>query len=688
MRRFVGIVVAVVTLNLGAPALGQANGGWLGTKVVTKSQTPLKVGDRVVDDDTMHRVYTVEHVSGPWLWVGSRGVSGWVKADQVVPVDQATDYFTGVLRVHPEQASAYVSRAMIRIDNGEHDLAIGDLSEAIRLDPNFARAYNARGRAWALKAEYDKSIADHTEAIRLDPKLARAYNNRGLIWDIKKQYDMAIADLTEAIRLDPKLAVAYNNRGIAWRDKKDHDKAIADCTEAIRLDPKDDWAYVNRGLAWEAKKEHDKAIADYTEAIRLEPKEARTYFNRGNAWDAKKLYDKAIADYTEAIRLDPKDSGAHFNRGLAWGVKQEYDKAIADYTEAIRLDPKDATAYANRGDIWFAKREYDKAIADCTEAIRLDPKHDTAFVIQGNAWYGKKEYDKAIADYTEAIRLDPDFAIAYSDRARTWGAKQEHSKAIADATRACELTGWKNDYSLSTLADTYNRAGNFDAAVRYQEKAVGLYEDEKERQEGRARLAFYRSKAGSVVAPVPAGTGGQVPDAQVNLGALIAFLLVWLAALVITLGALFLDLRSRGARKRLDKQATGVSDPENDPIPEPKSPKEPEPKPVTAAPSPAKATATDVEKVVNVTVMQDTTVENPVDGKRFNPMGLTGFILGLCSMVLYAIGIVPILAIVFSGIGMGTFKPDAQKYPWMAYVGLGLGILYTIMNLSAYGHLR
>ena len=89
-----------------------------------------------------------------------------------------------------------------------------------------------------------------------------------------------------------------------------------------------------------------------------------------------------------------------------------------------------------------------------------------------------------------------------------------------------------------------------------------------------------------------------------------------------------------------------------------------------------------------VTLMENPTMENPVDAKRFNAMGLTGFIIGLCSVALYAIGILPVLAIVFSGIGIGTFKPEAQKSSWMAYVGLGLGILYTIMNLSDKGYLR
>jgi hypothetical protein len=69
-----------------------------------------------------------------------------------------------------------------------------------------------------------------------------------------------------------------------------------------------------------------------------------------------------------------------------------------------------------------------------------------------------------------------------------------------------------------------------------------------------------------------------------------------------------------------------------------------------------------------------------------NPMALTGFILGLASVGFYFIGILPILGIVFSSIGLATFKPDIQKNKWMAVAGLILSVLYTLMSLREHGH--
>ncbi len=79
--------------------------------------------------------------------------------------------------------------------------------------------------------------------------------------------------------------------------------------------------------------------------------------------------------------------------------------------------------------------------------------------------------------------------------------------------------------------------------------------------------------------------------------------------------------------------------------------------------------------------LQRPAVNVVLPAKVFNPLALTGFILGLVSVVLYAIGIIPILGIVFSAIGLGRFNPQTQKAKWMAGWGLALSILFTVMFL-------
>jgi hypothetical protein len=70
-----------------------------------------------------------------------------------------------------------------------------------------------------------------------------------------------------------------------------------------------------------------------------------------------------------------------------------------------------------------------------------------------------------------------------------------------------------------------------------------------------------------------------------------------------------------------------------------------------------------------------------------NGFAITGLSLGIAAVFLYFIGIIPILAIIFSGLGLAKVKSRQGRGQVQAWIGLILGILYTLMYMSMYGHL-
>jgi len=70
---------------------------------------------------------------------------------------------------------------------------------------------------------------------------------------------------------------------------------------------------------------------------------------------------------------------------------------------------------------------------------------------------------------------------------------RDGAQAIVDAMKACELFEWHEGKVVDTLAAAYAEAGNFDAAVEWQRRAIELaHADVDFIIEARDRLALYR----------------------------------------------------------------------------------------------------------------------------------------------------------------------------------------------------
>jgi tetratricopeptide (TPR) repeat protein len=179
--------------------------------------------------------------------------------------------------------------------------------------------------------------------------------------------------------------------------------------------------------------ENDKAVLDIKGVANIQQtetksKEAKSYFDRGLAYYKTGQYDEAISEYTKVIEINPKVAEAYGNRGLAYGRKGQYDLAIADFNKAIEINPMDGRAYNSLA--WlFATAE--------------------------------------VSDFRNGKR------------------------AVELALRACELSHWKNLNFYDTLAAAYARVGDFENAVKYQQKALESPEVAKDK-EAQQRLNLYR----------------------------------------------------------------------------------------------------------------------------------------------------------------------------------------------------
>jgi tetratricopeptide (TPR) repeat protein len=77
-------------------------------------------------------------------------------------------------------------------------------------------------------------------------------------------------------------------------------------------------------------------------------------------------------------------------------------------------------------------------------------------------------------------------------------------------------------------------------------------------------------------------------------------------------------------------------------------------------------------------------VERSATIKKNNNIALAGFIIGLFSIFLFIFGIIPIIGILVSVIGLITIKKEIHKNKWMAISGLCLCVIFMFVNFWIY----
>ncbi len=230
------------------------------------------------------------------------------------------------------------------------------------------------------------------------------------------------------------------------------------------------------------------------------PTTADDYYNRGIARGKSGDLDGAIADFSKVIEIEPRDAQAYYNRGYARQLKKDFGGAIADYTKYIEIEPLDPDGYNNRGNARRNKGDFDGAIADLNKAIEIDSRYARAYYNRGFALQAKGDLDGAIAQYTKYIELEPTDVDGYGKLAWVLAttprdSNRDGKKAVAYALKAAELSKWEEGGVLDTLAAAYAESGNFDEAIKWENKALSISGFARTSgDEARKRLLLYTAR--------------------------------------------------------------------------------------------------------------------------------------------------------------------------------------------------
>ncbi len=363
----------------------------------------------------------------------------------------ALDEAITLLKADPkQQAKALVLKGQL-LDDNEKKLEAFDL--AAKADPDSIEAVQARALLFLEKGENDKAVGD---LVKLLEKNADNFGVQAALSEALtnlKRFDEAIKSVDKLIALNPKSPIGYSLRARIRVMQDDLKGGVADLDEAIRLNGRDLASLLMRGRLHAAMGNDELAKKDVDKALQLNPELPQGILIRSMLAAQANRFADAIADIKMLLQSEPKNVEYRLQLAMYYVNDKRPRQAIDMLNSILEDDEKNADALRARGDALLSVGKHKEAIADYDKAIAIEPE-DTG-ILNNLAWVLSTSTDDSVRNGKRSIEL---------------------------GTKACELTKYEKPHILSTLASGYAESGDWENALKWSEKAVSLAKDEVKEQ--------------------------------------------------------------------------------------------------------------------------------------------------------------------------------------------------------------
>jgi Tfp pilus assembly protein PilF len=243
------------------------------------------------------------------------------------------------LKVRPNYAEAFASRAMIRLRAKNTTGAIEDLEKAGTLKPHLVQIWEFLGTLRYQNKNLSGAIEALKKAHALEPDNVNSMINLGEFLRQDKRIEEAITILNEATEKAPENASAWINLGAVLQQDNKIESAQVAYKKALAINPNAAEVCNNLGSIAKDTKDWESAQKYFEQAIAIKPDFAEAYSNMGFSMQELGRLEDAEISYSKAIAIKPDFAEAIFNLGTLFKELGRLTEAEASFAQAIRLKP-------------------------------------------------------------------------------------------------------------------------------------------------------------------------------------------------------------------------------------------------------------------------------------------------------------------------------------------------------------
>ena len=267
-------------------------------------------------------------LSDTWMLLSER-FYGNLAVEQAIA--RALPIAQKALALAPELAEAHASLGLLRLNEGEFDMAAASLGHAIELNPGYTMGHVWLGLVLLAQGRYAEAATRNLHAYKLDPLSPIVVTNAAFDALRFRHDDDARARFQAAIEIDPRFPVPYSGMSRICAVRGRLPEALDWIEKAIEIAPRRAFYRARRGLLRLQMGDLDGAAESIAEASERAP---------GNVFDAELVIALHMARREGAAlaRIAGGDAGREFSeaqRAYACVALGRLDEARALYDIAV-----------------------------------------------------------------------------------------------------------------------------------------------------------------------------------------------------------------------------------------------------------------------------------------------------------------------------------------------------------------